>query len=89
MAASATYAGKAASNDVTAQQAVRGKPVFVKHSDIPGVTEQDFKSEHMYKTLAHIVPSREITGIQKIRGLWRLYIENQETRIELITNGLR
>ena len=65
MAASATYAGKAANNDVTAQQAVRGKPVFVKHSDIPGVTEQDFKTEHMYKTLAHIVPSREITGIQK------------------------
>ena len=88
MAASATYAEKAANNDVTGQQ-VRGKPVFVKHRDIPDAYERDFYTEHMYKTLAQTVSSREITGIQKIRGLWRLYIESQKTRIELITGGLK
>ena len=68
---------------------VRGKPVFVKHLDIPNANERDFYNEHMYKALAQKVPSKEITGIQKIRGLWRLYIENQKTRINLITLGLK
>lgn len=88
MAASDTsYAGKAAHhNDATA---IRGKPIFVKHSDIPGANEQDFYNEHMYKVLARQVNSKDITGIQKIRGLWRLYVENQKTRIDLITLGLK
>ena len=53
------------------RQQVRGKPVLVKHRDIPGVFERDFNIEHMYKTLAQTVSSKEITGIQKIRGLWQ------------------
>ena len=91
MAASdTTYASKAAHhNDVSHVTPVRGKPVFVKHLDIPNANERDFYNEHMYKALAQNVPSKEITGIQKIRGLWRLYIENQKTRINLITLVLK
>ena len=83
----ATYAEKAGNNDATAEQVRGGKPVFVKHRDIP--SDSEFFTEHMYKALAHTIPSAEITGIQKIRGLWRLYIGTQKTRIELITLGLK
>ena len=91
MAASDTsYMSKAAQNNEASHATpLRGKPVFVKHLDIPTVNERDFYTEHMYKALAKEVPSKEITGIQKIKGLWRLYIENKQTRINLITLGLK
>ena len=88
MASGATYAEKADRDDVTAQQ-IRGKPVFVKHRDIPETVERAFHTEDMYKTLCRTVSSKEISGIQKIKGLWRLYIETQKARIDLITQGLK
>ena len=65
-----------------------GKPVFFKHRDVPHVTEKDLESQEVYKALLKSVPSSQITGIQKIGGLWRLYITQQEARISLITRGL-
>ena len=65
-----------------------GKPVFIKHRDIPLVREKDMETQEMYKSLLKIVPSVQILGIQRIGGLWRLYIADQVTRIQLITEGL-
>ena len=45
-------------------------------------------NQEMYKCLLRSVNGREIKGIQRIGGLWRLYLENQSTRIALITQGL-
>ena len=45
-------------------------------------------NEDMYKCLLRSVQGREIKGVQMIGGLWRLYIENQDTRVKLITNGV-
>ena len=56
-------------NEASHATPLRGKPVFVKHLDIPTVNERDFYTEHMYKALAKEVPSKEITGIQKFKGL--------------------
>ena len=77
MAAYDTYAEKAGRNEASSEQLqVQGKPVFIKHRDIP--CESEFYTENMYKALVRAIPSREIHGIQKIRGLWRLYIENKK-----------
>lgn len=65
-----------------------GKPVFFKHRDVPHVMEKDLESQEVYKALLKSVPSSKIMGIQKIGGLWRLYISQQDSRIELITSGL-
>ena len=65
-----------------------GKPIFIKHKDIPSVYEKVMTNEDMYKCLLRSVQGREIKGVQRIGGLWRLYIENQDTRMKLITNGV-
>lgn len=64
----------------------RGKPVFIKHDDIKGAGR--LEPEVMFKALGTAVPYKDIAGIQKIGGLWRLYIDIQANRIKLITQGL-
>ena len=83
----ATYAAKAGKEFPT-QNAIGGKPVFIKNKDIPSVREKQMTNEEMYKCVLSTVNGREIKGVQKIGGLWRIYVENQESRIKLITNGM-
>ncbi|XP_072182086.1 uncharacterized protein [Diadema setosum] len=70
------------------QEPNRGKPVFLKSKDIPGFNGKNVYADELFKCLLHVVPSSEIKGIQRIGGLWRLYITNKDARIKLITNGL-
>ena len=81
------YATKA-SHEIPTVNPIGGKPVFIKHKDIPSTEEKLISNQDIYKCLLGCVQSREIKGVQKIGGLWRLYIETQETRIKLITSGL-
>lgn len=85
-----SYAGKAGRSFLSAKPAGQfgGKPVFLKNKDIPSVSEKGMSNQDMYKCLISCVQGREIKGIQRIGGLWRLYVENPETRIKLITNGM-
>lgn len=82
-----SYAGKAGHELPTAMH-FGGKPVFVKHKDIPTIDDKVITNEEIFKCLCKSVPSCDIKGIQKIGGLWRLYVENQDKRIKIITNGL-
>lgn len=81
-----SYATKV-SNDPRSINPIGCKPVFVKHNDIPSINEKVLTNEDMYKCLVGHVQGREIKGVQKIGGLWRLYIESHNSRIKLITNG--
>ena len=82
-----TYVGRP--DDVTTQDhRLTNKPVFIKQQDIPGENDKVFSSELMYKALSGVVQRSEIAGIQKIRGLWRIYLTNQQSRIHLIAGGL-
>lgn len=89
MAASteATYATKAG-KEFPSQNAIGGKPVFIRNKDIPSVREKQMSNEEMYKFVIGAVNGREIKGIRKIGGLWRIYVETQESRIKLISNGM-
>ena len=66
----------------------QGKPIFLKHRDIPNVKDKEVDNQEMYKALLKSVSSAKIMGIQRIGGLWRLYITEQSARIGLITNGM-
>ena len=66
----------------------RGKPIFLKNKDIPECYGKNVYADELFKCLLHVVPSSEIKGIQRIGGLWRLYIADKNVRIKLITNGL-
>ena len=65
----------------------QGKPVFVMHSNIPG--ERRVELEEMYKAICKAVDTKDIHGIQKVGGLWRLYINERQNRIKLITEGIQ
>ena len=39
-----------------------GKPIFIKHKDIPSVYEKVMTNEDMYKSLLRSVQGREIKG---------------------------
>lgn len=80
----ASYANMA---EPTAAPQRQGKPVFVMHNNIPG--ENRVELEEMYKSLSKSVHTKDIHGIQKIGGLWRLYVVERENRIKLITEGLQ
>ena len=63
------------------------KPVFVQTRDIPKGTAP-ISGEQLYISLAKIVQSEEITGVQRIGALWRVYLNSHDSRVKLITNGL-
>ncbi|XP_063952024.1 uncharacterized protein LOC129255706 [Lytechinus pictus] len=65
-----------------------GKPVFIKHSDIPLSKDNAVTSQEMYKALTKTFSFTKLRGIQKIGGLWRLYLSDQKSRIDLISKGL-
>ena len=80
-----SYAEKAAHDNTQL-----GKPIFVKNRDIPVNSNRDFAptQEEFYKFLAKAVPKSDIKGIQRIGGLWRIYIDKRDLRVKLIMNGL-
>lgn len=75
------------SPDVAPEGPSPGKPVFVMNQDIPG--ERNVDLQDMYKALCKSVDTKNIVGVQRIGGLWRLYIAERELRIKLITEGLQ
>ena len=63
------------------------KPVFVKTRDFPP-SDKTVTGEELYFALSKCVASENITGIQKIGSLWRIYLSRHEDRVKLITQGL-
>ncbi|CAG2188586.1 ASZ1 [Mytilus edulis] len=43
----------------------------------------------MYKAVGEVVPERTITGLQRIRGLWRIYLDDEAERDILISKCLK
>ena len=60
------------------------KPVFIKTSDING----QIQGEELYLALSKHLKTECIHGIQRIGSLWRIYINQQNERVKLITSGL-
>lgn len=85
MATSASYSAMTSESQVPNG---RGKPIFLKNKDIPERNGENVYADELFKCLLHVVPSSEIKGIQRIGGLWRLYIADKNVRIKLITTGL-
>jgi hypothetical protein len=51
------------------------KPMWVTHVEI-------------YKTICAIVDPAAIKGIQRVRSMWRIYMDNEIDRLTLITSGV-
>ena len=62
----------------------RVEPVFVKASDIP-----DFKSLkefEMCQAVCTRIAKESLLGVQRIGMLWRLYLNDKESRVVLLAN---
>ncbi|VDI78148.1 Hypothetical predicted protein [Mytilus galloprovincialis] len=69
------------------------KPVFSQESDLFGSITNPMKSlylttNEMFEAIDKVVPKRSIKGLQRIRGLWRIYLDNEKERELLVSNGL-
>ncbi|KAK3087479.1 hypothetical protein FSP39_006470 [Pinctada imbricata] len=67
------------------------KPIFMEESDIfgNGIPKKDQYLTHveMYKSVGEIVPGSHLKGPQRVRGLWRIYLDCEEDRENIISNG--
>ena len=86
-AGSRTFAEKAAAQPPDAQSN-GAKPVFIRQSDVPNSTNNAPTGEEIYLILSKVTSITNIMGVQKVGSLWRIYVTDKESRIELITEGL-
>jgi len=63
------------------------KPIFIQESDIFGTTkpnrDQFLTRVELYKQIGLQIDSSHIKGIQRVRGLWRIYLDNMYDRNSL------
>ena len=63
------------------------KPLFLVDQDVFGSTKPDrthwLTNVEIYKGVGSKVPAKCIKGIQRIRDMWRIYMDNTEDRITL------
>ncbi|CAC5384345.1 unnamed protein product [Mytilus coruscus] len=65
------------------------KPVFLLESDIFGNVrnrENFLTHEEVYKGRALVVLGNTLQGLQRINGMWRIYVDSEEYRITLLTS---
>ena len=53
-------------------------PVFIKHSDTGDVTHIE-----LCAAVANIVGSSHLQGVQRIQNLWRIYVSDKKSRVDL------
>ncbi|CAG2222249.1 CNBP [Mytilus edulis] len=68
------------------------KPVFLLEKDLFGDVKpsigQFLNHVELYKSIDHIVNSRNLRGLQRVKGMWRIYPDSETDRDTLITKGL-
>ena len=62
-------------------------PVFIKHTDLGVENNQQLKEYVICKELCKVIDRDELEGVQRVRGLWRLYLTTAEARLKLLTAG--
>ena len=66
------------------------KPIFLQDQDIFGsvkVTKPMWVTHvEIYKTMCVVVDPAAIKGIQRVRSMWRIYMDNEIDRLTLITS---
>ena len=68
------------------------KPVFILETDLFGDTkpskDQFLTHQELYKAIDTGIPASHLKGLQRVRGLWRIYFDSDEDREALITSGV-
>ncbi|VDI75940.1 Hypothetical predicted protein [Mytilus galloprovincialis] len=69
------------------------KPVFILESDLFGSNkpsrDQFLTHLELYKIIdATVCPASHLRGLQRVRGLWRIYLDSETDRESLIISGI-
>ncbi|CAG2234765.1 unnamed protein product [Mytilus edulis] len=68
------------------------KPIFLKDQDVHGSEKppraQWLTNVEIFKSISAKVPKQCIKGIQRIREMWRIYMDNEGDRLSLLVQGL-
>ena len=62
------------------------KPLFVKDSDVGKVGDSSISPYDMCKAVTRVTSESKLEGVQKVNNLWRIYLKDATTRLELITD---
>lgn len=69
-----------------------GCVVFCEEKSLFGSRKPNFKEfvkhEEMYTAVAKSVNGSHITGLQRINGMWRIYLDNVADKVTLISKGV-
>ncbi|CAC5422507.1 unnamed protein product [Mytilus coruscus] len=68
------------------------KPLFLKDSDVHGSMKPErsmwITNVELYKAVGEKVPTECIKAIQRIREIWRIYMDNKEDKLSLLVQGI-
>ena len=79
--------GVGTSHEVPPEMSSEISPVYFLHRNL-GLSRDDQVSGYdVIKEIRSVVSEEAIEGIQRIGGLWRLYITSQDDRIKLLAQG--
>lgn len=66
--------------------------VFMKESQIFGdripSKEEWISHVELYKAISNRIVASHISGLQRVRGLWRIYLDNIEDKVKLMAEGV-
>ncbi|CAC5376401.1 unnamed protein product [Mytilus coruscus] len=68
------------------------KPVFILETDLFGnsmLQQKDFLThEEVYKSIGTEIPRYQMKGLQRVKGMWRIYLAQEEARDHLLISGV-
>lgn len=68
------------------------KPIFIQEYDIFGNTKlkkEDWLGHvELYKSVGRVIPYECISGLQRTGNMWRVYVDNDNDRAELLGSGI-
>jgi len=68
------------------------KPIFLKDEDVFGSHKSErsiwLTNVEIYKAIGDKVQPQCIKGIQRVREMWRIYMDNEEDRQSLLVQGI-
>ena len=67
------------------------KPIFILESDLFGDTKpnpQHFLTHtEIFKAMAKHIHVKHLIGLQRVRGMWRIYLDEMDTKESLLSKG--
>ena len=62
------------------------KQLFVKNSDVGKIGDNPINPYEMCKSVIRVTSDSKLEGVQKVNNLWRIYLKDATSRLELLVD---